>query len=363
MPPVAAAVTEPAAAPSPTPTVAAVTPKAEPSPTASASAELTAPTTQPELAPAHLEVAKVKTTDLGGLEAEGSADPGARLRLKLNGSFIAEVIANADGRWALSVERGLTTGLYALRAELSDASGRPGSTAESTFAYAQRPAPNLMAKAEPAPAAPIKPAATLTAAPAPVVATPEPASTPEPTRPPVAAANPAPEPAKGPAPEPSATAVPLASTLPPPAQPSAPIAGAAPAALLPPTPAPTQSAPTAETLAPAPPSPAPTHPPVQVADAAAPAATPSPAPAQPAGQVAETASPAPVSTPSHAVVAEIRATTVVKGDNLWDLARHFYGDGLRYADIYHANASQIRNPNLIFIGQVFVVPQPEAKMQ
>jgi nucleoid-associated protein YgaU len=75
----------------------------------------------------------------------------------------------------------------------------------------------------------------------------------------------------------------------------------------------------------------------------------------------EAAKPPPAADPSHAVVAQIRATTVVKGDNLWDLARHFYGDGLRYADIYRANASQIHNPNLIFIGQVFVVPQPEAK--
>jgi nucleoid-associated protein YgaU len=86
------------------------------------------------------------------------------------------------------------------------------------------------------------------------------------------------------------------------------------------------------------------------------------APAAQTPKTAESANP-PMNAadPSHAVVAEIRATTVVKGDNLWDLARHFYGDGLRYADIYHANADQIHNPNLIFIGQVFVVPQPEAK--
>jgi nucleoid-associated protein YgaU len=90
------------------------------------------------------------------------------------------------------------------------------------------------------------------------------------------------------------------------------------------------------------------------------ASTPTPSPvvalqAQPTPQAAATPD------PSHAVVAQIRAATVVKGDNLWDLARHFYGDGLRYADIYRANASQIHNPNLIFIGQVFVVPQPETK--
>jgi len=60
---------------------------------------------------------------------------------------------------------------------------------------------------------------------------------------------------------------------------------------------------------------------------------------------------------SRAVAAEVHTTMVVSGDNLWDLARKFYGDGLRYANIYSANSNQIRNPNLIFIGQVFVVPQ------
>ena len=63
---------------------------------------------------------------------------------------------------------------------------------------------------------------------------------------------------------------------------------------------------------------------------------------------------------SHAVVAEVRTTTVVKGDNLWDLAIKFYGDGLRYSDIFWANAKMIKNPNLIYIGQVFVVPQQQA---
>jgi len=46
----------------------------------------------------------------------------------------------------------------------------------------------------------------------------------------------------------------------------------------------------------------------------------------------------------------------VKGDNLWDLAIKYYGDGLLYADIFSANSSQIRDPNLIYIGQIFVVP-------
>jgi nucleoid-associated protein YgaU len=32
------------------------------------------------------------------------------------------------------------------------------------------------------------------------------------------------------------------------------------------------------------------------------------------------------------------------------------GSGARYTVIYEANAKQIRNPNLIYSGQVFVIP-------
>ena len=62
------------------------------------------------------------------------------------------------------------------------------------------------------------------------------------------------------------------------------------------------------------------------------------------------------------LVAELRTTTVVRGANLWDLARRYYGDGLHYSDIYPAYAAHIRNPNLIYIGQVFVVPQGDHRV-
>ena len=35
--------------------------------------------------------------------------------------------------------------------------------------------------------------------------------------------------------------------------------------------------------------------------------------------------------------------------------------GTRYATIYKANKQQIRNPNLIYPGQVFVMPASEAR--
>jgi nucleoid-associated protein YgaU len=49
--------------------------------------------------------------------------------------------------------------------------------------------------------------------------------------------------------------------------------------------------------------------------------------------------------------------TVVRGDNLWNIARSRYGDGLRYTAIYEANKSHIRDPNLIYPGQTFVIPK------
>ncbi|MDW8443386.1 MAG: LysM peptidoglycan-binding domain-containing protein [Acetobacteraceae bacterium] len=50
---------------------------------------------------------------------------------------------------------------------------------------------------------------------------------------------------------------------------------------------------------------------------------------------------------------------VQPGQSLWRIARATYGRGIRYTVIYEANRDQIRNPNLIYPGQVFVVPRPE----
>jgi LysM repeat protein len=56
------------------------------------------------------------------------------------------------------------------------------------------------------------------------------------------------------------------------------------------------------------------------------------------------------------VVPKITTTTVSRGDSLWRLSQLSYGAGTRYAVIYKANRAQIRNPNLIYPGQVFVLP-------
>jgi nucleoid-associated protein YgaU len=60
--------------------------------------------------------------------------------------------------------------------------------------------------------------------------------------------------------------------------------------------------------------------------------------------------------PSAVVVPKIATTTVSRGDSLWRLSHVAYGAGTRYAIIYKANREQIRNPNLIYPGQIFVLP-------
>lgn len=51
-----------------------------------------------------------------------------------------------------------------------------------------------------------------------------------------------------------------------------------------------------------------------------------------------------------------RTYTVKKGDCLWNIAKKFYGNGALYTKIYDANTNKIANPNLIYVGQVFVIP-------
>jgi len=52
-----------------------------------------------------------------------------------------------------------------------------------------------------------------------------------------------------------------------------------------------------------------------------------------------------------------RRLHVVRGDNLWNIARAHYGEGWRHTMIFEANKDQIRNPHLIYPGQVFIVPK------
>ena len=54
-----------------------------------------------------------------------------------------------------------------------------------------------------------------------------------------------------------------------------------------------------------------------------------------------------------------RVVIIQPGNNLWTIAYRVYGTGTRYTTIYQANADQIRDPDLIYPGQVFGLPKVE----
>ena len=49
--------------------------------------------------------------------------------------------------------------------------------------------------------------------------------------------------------------------------------------------------------------------------------------------------------------------TVQPGFTLWRIARETFGDGVMYVKVFDANKGQIRDPDLIYPGQVFVIPE------
>jgi nucleoid-associated protein YgaU len=274
------------------------------------------PTGGAEAAP-RVSVLSVETNGDGGLQAKGSADPNALVRLYLNNVFVAEATAGADGRWSLTVERGMTPGAYAIRADqINGANGLVSARAEVPFNY---PAPPLVAANTPPPANGLP--AFKSTTPQIAVATPAPSHAGATSTPPQV---PAAEQAQSEKPTVSGP-----SSAAAPAKPIVQIPNAAPAGAN-----------------------------AEAGEAKTGAATPQPATSEPVSPVvAATQSP---STPADAVVAEVRTTKVVPGDNLWDLSQRYYGWGPHYRTIYAANSGQIRDPALIYPDQIFVVPQTPA---
>ncbi len=240
--------------------------------------------------------------------ATGAAPPGALLRLYLNGAFLANVTTGSDGRWSLTVEHGMTGGAYAIRAdEIDRAKGSVIARAEVPFNYPQLVADQAAAAKPPAPAS--------VASPAPIAASPKP--------PAAASESPRMGAAETPAPSRPEVAAPLLAATPPRPE-------AAPPSLV----AAASSA----------------------ADAVASSSAPAPASPADAPPQAFAGIPAPTDA-ANAIVRNVDTKKVVRGDNLWRISSHFYGNGLRYKQIYAANAAQIRDPWLIYPGQIFVLPR------
>jgi nucleoid-associated protein YgaU len=83
------------------------------------------------------------------------------------------------------------------------------------------------------------------------------------------------------------------------------------------------------------------------------------APAEPATKPATSADIA--ATPEAPLAPKLESVTgaviIRRGDSLWRISRRVYGLGVRYSTIYLANQEQISDPDRIWPGQVFKVPE------
>ena len=210
-------------------------------------------------APPKLAIRSVELENGSGLFASGVAAPGADVRLYLNDSRVADVVAAAAGAWTVTVRKGLSAGRYAVRADALKPDRRVGARVEVPFDVPVSMGDGGALRA---------------------------------------AGSTVPSSAAG---RPQATSA-AASAI--------------------------------------------------VADAGSPGA-------ETERSVAEAPAAAPrkkAASPADAVVDELQTELVTRGDNLWRISRKRLGHGTRYTQIYAANAAQIRDPKLIYPGQVFVLP-------
>jgi nucleoid-associated protein YgaU len=68
----------------------------------------------------------------------------------------------------------------------------------------------------------------------------------------------------------------------------------------------------------------------------------------------------PFSQPDFSTVALNDNSVIVQpGNSLWRIARRTYGNGVQYTVIYEANKDNIRDPDLIYPGQIFNLPKKQ----
>ncbi|MDE2446081.1 MAG: LysM peptidoglycan-binding domain-containing protein [Alphaproteobacteria bacterium] len=65
----------------------------------------------------------------------------------------------------------------------------------------------------------------------------------------------------------------------------------------------------------------------------------------------------------EAPAAKATQITIKPGDNLWVISRNLYGYGRQYTLLYEANKQLIKNPRLVYPGQVITAPVADAKAQ
>lgn len=369
------AATEPATA---TPDVAATTPSAEPqapvaeTPAATATPDVAAvePTVPAKPVPDVAVSGVPPTIDAIEIEGDksffaGGGPAGAVMRLYVDGKYIADATV-ADGRWLIEAGKVLTKPNQRIRVDmLKTGTADVAARAEVDF-QVELPAdkPTAIAAAEPAKPVVVAPQETAPAS--------DSAETAAPATPLAAADKVAPVDLAANTVAPSATPGDKSAETENGAVPSASVADVKPAEQLAaaidnaakPDAAATAPVETAAAETPTPVVPAEASQPAAPVAAAEPAAAPTApevqtAEATPAEPVAEGDVPTMVAVavgdPETARFASGKAI-IRRGDNLWTIARRVYGAGIKYTTIYEANNGQIRNPNRIYPGQVFDLP-------
>lgn len=302
---------------------------------------------------AELRIEAMEPEAGGGLFVSGRAAPGARVRLYMNDGFIATGTASAEGRVAFSIRSGVRPGDYRIRLEQMTASDRVVSRVEKPFRAPATIASTAASAPHQSPGSP--------AAQEPVVASRAPEREPAP----VASQESSPRNA-----QPARQSPPPVASVPQ----AKPDAGSRPAQVA--------SKPAAEADAriasrekadaaasmPSADKPAPGGSSVPALAASQPAAH---APGQPVTQspVAGTSKPEPGNADrmpprvaradrrDAVVIPRIDTRQIVRGDNLWRISEATYGFGQRYTVIFGANRDKIRDPDLIYPGQIFVLPK------
>ncbi|HTV71607.1 MAG TPA: LysM peptidoglycan-binding domain-containing protein [Rhizobiaceae bacterium] len=269
-----------------------------------------------EPAPAPAAVASavsVEAVEIDGKKVfvAGAADPNRTVRVYANEIHLGDAKSSPEGRFLVEAEQDLPVGNYIIRADLL---GDDGSQvlARAAVPFEREPGEAIAA------IAPEQPVAPAEEKPADVAAAPEPAAPEKPAD--VAAA-----------PEPAAPAE---------EKPADVTAAPEPAA-------PAEEKPADVVAAPEPAAPA-EEKPADVAAAPAPAAPAEEKPAEVAAAEPEVTAP-----PLQPVK---RAVIIRRGDSLWRISRRAYGHGIRYSTLYLANTDQIRDPDKIWPGQVFSMP-------
>ena len=105
-------------------------------------------------APAQIVIQSVEASAGGGMVAKGEAGPNTTVRLYVSGAFVGDARTRDDGRWSLTIERGMTPGGYSVRADQIE----PGDAKVAARAEAPFTIPALTAPEKPAAAAQSPPA-------------------------------------------------------------------------------------------------------------------------------------------------------------------------------------------------------------